>query len=135
MKLIITPWQQKIGVFEFEDNLMVEANIYDKNQQICIGDIYLGRVGKILPNMNACFVKVFGDEEVFLPFDEMVSPLKSGDKVLVQIKKEAAKGKNALATTFLSLAGIYCVLSNEKHSLEVSSKMNVEKRRYWKEKQ
>lgn len=132
MKLIITPWQQKIGVFEFEDNLMVEANIYDNQQKICIGDIYLGRVGKILPNMNACFVKVCENEEVFLPFDEMVTPLKSGDKTLVQIKKEAAKGKNALATTYLSLAGMYCVLSNEKHSVEVSSKLNAEDKKYWK---
>ena len=133
MKLIVTPWKQGIGVFGLEENVLVKANIYDKKQQICIGDIFLGRVNKILPNLCACFVQIGNGEEVFLPFDEISSSLKAGDKVLVQIKKEASKGKNALGTTKLSLSGLYCVVNRESHSVEVSSKLNVEERTYWKQ--
>lgn len=132
MKLIITKYKQGMGLFGLEDNSLVEANIYDVKQEICIGDIYLGRVNKILPNINACFVQIGGKEDVFLPFDEMKDSLKSGDLVLLQIKKEASKGKNALGTTKLSLSGMFCVMNYEAHSIEVSSKLSAEQRNYWK---
>ena len=133
MKLVITPWKQRLGVFCIEDNMLSEVNIYDAKQEICIGDIYLGRVNKLLPNIKACFVQIGGKEEVFLPFDETTGSLKSGDSILVQIKKEASKGKQALGTTKLSIAGMYCVLNAEKHSIEVSKKLSGEQRNYWKQ--
>ena len=91
MKLVITPWKQRLGTFLFDESTLVETNIYDMNQEICIGDIYLGRINKILPNIRACFVGVGNKEDVFLPMDEMDCELKSGDYVPVQIKKEASK--------------------------------------------
>lgn len=132
MKLIITKYKQGIGLFGMEENSLVETNIYDVKQEICIGDIYLGRVNKILPNLGACFVQIGGKEEVFLPFDEMTEPLKSGEQILIQIKKEASKGKNALGTTKLSISGMYCVINYEAHSIEISSKLSMEQRNYWK---
>lgn len=133
MKLVITPWKQRLGVFGIEDNALVEVNIYDMMQTIRIGDIYLGRVNKILPNIKACFVGIGGKEEVFLPFDEIKGSLKSGDSILIQIKKEASKGKQALGTTKLSISGMYCVLNAEKHSIEISKKLSCEQRSYWKQ--
>lgn len=132
MKLVITPWKQRLGVFAFCENTLVEANVYDVEQEICIGDIYLGRVNKILPNIDACFVGVRQGEEVFVPLSETKKGLKSGEHILVQIKKEASKGKSALGTTKLSLSGFYCVVNNESHSIEVSSKLDFEKKTYWK---
>ncbi len=132
MKLIITKYKQGIGLFGLEENSLVETNIYDVKQEICIGDIYLGRVNKVLPNLGACFVQIGGKEEVFLPFDEMTETLKSGEQILIQIKKEASKGKNALGTTKLSISGMYCVINYEAHSVEVSSKLSMEQRNYWK---
>ena len=132
MKLVITPWKQRLGVFGIEDNKLLEANIYDTKQNVCIGDIYLGRVHKILSNIKACFIQIGGKEDVFLPFDEMSDTIKTGDYIIVQIKKEASKGKQALGTTKISIAGLYCVLSAEKHSIEVSKKISEEQRNYWK---
>ncbi len=132
MKLVITLFKQRLGVFALCDNTLVEANVYDNNQKICIGDIYLGRVNKILPNISACFVGVGQGEEVFLPLNETESGLKSGDYILVQIKKEASKGKNPLGTTKLSISGLYCVVNNEPYSIEISSKLDNENRIYWK---
>lgn len=132
MKLILTKWKQNIGAFGFEDNQLVEANIFDSMQEICVGDIYLGRVNKVLPNINAYFVKI-GVAEIFLPFSETDKTYKSGDNILIQIKKEASKGKQPLGTTCLSLAGMYCVISNEPYSVEISSKLDFTQRKYWKE--
>ena len=132
MKLVITPWKQRLGVFGIEDNKLLEANIYNTKQNVCIGDIYLGRVHKILSNIKACFIQIGGKEDVFLPFDEMSDTIKTGDYIIIQIKKEASKGKQALGTTQISIAGLYCVLSAEKHSIEVSKKISEEQRNYWK---
>lgn len=132
MKLIATNWKQGIGLFGFQDNRLITANIYNREQQICIGDIYVGRVNKILPNMNACFVQIGGKEEIFLPFVETDRPYKSGEAVLIQIKKEASKGKQPLGTTKLSLAGLYCVVNYEPHAIQISSKLEKEERNHWK---
>lgn len=132
MKLILTKWKQGVGVFGFEDNQLVEANIYDEEQEICVGDIYLGRVNKRLPNINAYFVMI-GEHEVFLPFSETSDSYKSGDNILIQIKKEASKGKQALGTTRLSISGMYCVVSFEPHYIGASTKLNLKERKYWKD--
>lgn len=133
MKWILTKYKQGIGVFGLEENSLVEANIYDMEQEICIGDIYLGRVNKILPNIDACFVQIGGGKEIFLPFSETHSLPKSGDSILIQIKKEASKGKQPMGTMRLSVSGLYCVVNFEPHSIEVSSKLCLEQRKYWKE--
>lgn len=133
MKLIVTKYKQGIGVFEFDDNLLVKANIFNEEQKVCIGDIYLGRVSKILPNINACFVQVGSREDVFLPFDEIYEEVKCGEYILVQIKKEASKGKKALGTTKLSISGVYCVVNYEPYSIEISSKLSIEDRKHWKQ--
>lgn len=132
MKLILTNWKQNIGAFGIEGNQLVEAKIYDVMQEICVGDIYLGRVNKVLSNINAYFIKI-GAQEVFLPFTETDKRYKCGDNILVQIKKEASKGKQPLGTLKLSLAGMYCVVNYEPFSIEVSSKLDLTQRKYWKE--
>lgn len=133
MKLVITPWKQRLGVFALENNMLVETGIYDVVQKVCIGDVYLGRVNIVLPEINAYFVQIGNKEEVFLPFAETTRSLKSGETILVQIKKEASKGKQPLVTTRISLTGKYCVLSGEKHSIEVSKKLDTNQRAYWKQ--
>ena len=132
MKLVITPWKNRLGVFLLDNDLLVEASIYDLEQNICIGDVYLGRINKILPEIKACFVQIGSKEEVFLPLDEAPDGLKSGENILVQIKREASKGKQPLATTKISLTGSYCVVSGEKHSIEISKKLNSNQREHWK---
>ena len=97
MKLVITPWKKRLGVFLLNDDLLVEAGVYDLEQNICIGDIYLGRVNKVLPEIKACFVQVGSKEEVFLALDEVPDGLKTGENILVQIKKEASKGTEVKA--------------------------------------
>ncbi len=132
MKLILTKWQQNIGAFGFEDNQLVEANIFDEEQKICVGDIYLAKVHKILPNLNAYFLKI-GRDEIFLPFQEAGREYKNGENILVQIKKEASKGKQPLGTTNISLAGIYCVVHYDLYSISASTKLNESDRAYWKD--
>lgn len=132
MKIIATKYKQGVGLFGFENNHLVEANIYNDEQEIFIGDIYLGRVNKILPSFNAYFVQIGKGEEIFLPFRETERKFKCGDMILLQIKKEASKGKPPMGTTKLSLSGLYCVVNYEPHSISISTKLDEKPRQYWK---
>lgn len=133
MKLIITKVEQGIGLFGFRENSLVEANIYNTEQTVCVGDIYVGIIDKILPNMDACFVKIGSkDNNVFLPDAEIKKRHKAGDKIIIQITKEASKGKQAMGTTRLSIPGMYCVVTSENFAIEVSAKLHPTKRSYWK---
>ena len=132
MKLILTKWQQNIGAFGFEDNQLAEVNIYDAEQKICVGDIYLAKVHKALPNINAYFVKL-GCDEIFLPFQETDREYKMGENILIQIKKEASKGKQPLGTANISLAGVYCVVHYDSYGISVSAKLNEFERAFWKD--
>ena len=134
MKLILTKYQQGIGLFEFEENTLVKANIYDTAQKICVGDVFLGRIQKVLPNIKAYFVQIDnGKEDIFLPFSECMETFKCGDKLPIQIKKEASKGKQPLGTTKISLSGLYCVVNLEAHAFHISSKLDEDIRKYWKD--
>lgn len=130
MKLILTHYNNKIGLFGIEENKLVKAKLYDTAQQICVGDIYIGKIQKKLPSIQAYFVQI-GQAEIFLPFTETLKEYKNGEPLFIQIKKEVAKGKQALGTTKLSLSGIYCVVSLESISIQASSKLKKSEKEYW----
>ena len=101
MKLIVTKWNQGVGVFGFENNTLMEANVYDNKQKICIGDIYLGRINKILPNINACFVQIGEKEEIFLPFDELRENVNSTEEIIEAAEEREADIQNEPQKNFL----------------------------------
>ncbi|HSR65987.1 MAG TPA: Rne/Rng family ribonuclease [Xanthomonadaceae bacterium] len=89
-------------------------------------NIYKGRITRVEPSLEACFVEYGGERHGFLPLKEIgreyftpgVDPnkagirelLKEGREVIVQVDKEERGNKGAALTTFISLAGRYMVL-------------------------
>ncbi len=89
-------------------------------------NIYKGRVTRVEPSLEACFVEYGADRHGFLPLKEIgreyftpgLDPhkagirelLKEGQEVVVQVEKEERGNKGAALTTFISLAGRYLVL-------------------------
>ncbi len=132
MKCVVTKYGQGIGVFEFEENRLTHAGLYRTDDKVNVGDIFLGRVEKILPILNAYFVSIGNKENVFLPFTEAEGTLKCGDNILIQIKKEASKGKQPMGSMHLSLSGRYCVVNHEPFKIEVSSKLDKQTKETWK---
>ena len=63
------------------------AYAVDRNEGIAAEEIYLARTDRMLPGMEACFVRLTPSENGFLPFSECRERPKSGDRVLVQVKK------------------------------------------------
>ncbi len=132
MKLILTNYKHGIGLFGFKDNRLIKANLYTNNQDICVGDIVVGKVIKNLERLNAYFVNVNSEVEAFVPYSEADKQYKCGENILVQIKKEAAKGKQPMGTTKLALEGYSLIIHHEPHCIQVSKKLSKEDRDFWK---
>jgi ribonuclease G len=72
------------------------------------GSIHLGRVTRLLPALEAALVDIGGDRPAFLPQSEVLPRgrrLNQGERVVVQIRREAQAGKAARVTMAASLRG------------------------------
>ncbi len=93
------------------------------------GSVFLAKIDKVVPSLEAFFVNYGSNRHGFLSFREVAreycdphaenehperqSPktmLKEGHQVIVQVDKEERGTKGAALTTFISLAGCYLVL-------------------------
>lgn len=109
-----------------------------------LGDIYVGRVEKLLPNLNAGFVRIGADECCYFSLEDLKNPIftrkssvkkeiAAGDELLVQVAKEAAKTKEAFVTANLSFSGKYVVLTTGNRRYGVSSKLSKGQRAHFAE--
>ena len=76
------------------------------------GNIYLGYITRISTALEAMFVSYGGARDAFLPFVHLSSPYEEyqvGDKILIQVLKEAKFKKGVFVTTQISLSGCYLV--------------------------
>src|SRR6516164_684223 len=72
------------------------------------GSIYLGRVRRLLPALGAALVDIGAERPGFLPQSEVVprgKRLHEGERVVVQIRREAQGGKAARVTMAATLRG------------------------------
>lgn len=111
-----------------------------------VGDICIGKVQSISPNINAAFIDLGKKYLTFLPITEAASAfvlnrkpdgrLKAGDEVLVQIAKEPMKTKLAGVTTGLSLSGQYVVVGlkqkGAKDGIQVSAKLDASRQAHFR---
>ena len=72
------------------------------------GSTHLGRVARLLPALGAALVDIGGDRPAFLPQGEVLPRgrrLHEGERVIVQIRREAQSGKASRLTMAASLRG------------------------------
>lgn len=104
-----------------------------------LGAVYLGKVQNVLPNMNACFVKLDEKEVCFLPLKELSLPflrnrhydgrILAGDELLVAVKREAQKTKQASVTTRISFSNDYLTLELGSDRVSYSSRLDSQQRK------
>jgi ribonuclease E len=109
-------------------------------------NIYKGRITRVEPSLEACFVDYGGERHGFLPLKEVsreffrtqasngTKPgirdlLSEGQELIVQVEKEERGTKGAALTTFVSLAGRFLVLMpNNPRAGGVSRRIEGEER-------
>ena len=112
--------------------LMEENDLLFLTQQIPgiqAEQIYLGRVDRIMKGLEAAWVALGKDRTGFLPFSECSAPPRSGDKVLVQVKKPPVGDKAPYLTADIALAGRYVILTPRSGGMGVSQKITDEEAR------
>src|ERR1700719_4454185 len=89
-------------------------------------NVYKGRISRVEPSLEACFVDYGAQRHGFLPLKEVSREyfrqqpqggrlnikdlLQEGQELIVQVEKEERGNKGAALTTFISLAGRFLVL-------------------------
>ena len=69
--LIVNVSPSEVVIALLEDKRLVELNREMSGAKFAVGDIYLGRVKKIMPSLNAAFIDVGYEKDAFLHYLDM----------------------------------------------------------------
>mgnify|MGYP002716454531 CR=1 FL=1 len=131
----ITPMESRVAVVE--NGVLQEVHVERTQKRGIVGNIYKGKVQRVMPGMQAAFVDIGRGRNGVLYAGEVnwdavglsgkqrsiEQALKSGDKVLVQVTKDPIGHKGARLTSQVSLPGrstttrrTACALSSSRYA-------------------
>ena len=91
-ELIIDVQPKEISMALLEDKNLVEyQNEKREEASYSVGNIYLGRVRKLMPGLNACFVDVGSERDAFLHYLDLGTQFSSYEKYLKQVQSDKKK--------------------------------------------
>lgn len=141
-KLIITKLNGQVITTVLEDHEIVEIHGSQKEAEkgeYSLGDVYVGRVKNIVPNIDAAFVEIAKGIECYYDLSKNPNPIFThkigkkpfciGDELIVQIQKEAVKTKKPTVTSTVNFTGKYAVLTAGDTRIGVSGKIPSERRK------
>ena len=116
-ELLIEAGAYETRVALLEDGKLVEVHLERRLEAGVVGDIYKGRVSRVVPGIQAAFIDIGLSRDAFLfagdirrdnrPITEEV---KQGQELLVQVVKESLPGKGTRISSQVSLPGRFVVL-------------------------
>ncbi len=81
-ELIIDTSTSDVNIALLEDKKLVELNKEKSNPKFAVGDIYIGKVKKLMPGLNAAFVDVGFEKDAFLHYLDLGPQVRSLHKYL-----------------------------------------------------
>ncbi|MBR8702871.1 Rne/Rng family ribonuclease [Porphyromonas levii] len=90
-ELIIDVRPKEVSIAVLEDKRLVELQREKQNIAYSVGDIYLGRVKKIMPGLNAAFVDIGHKKEAFLHYRDLGASFRTA-KIFIQAQRKYGKG-------------------------------------------
>ena len=147
IELIVNKSNDTKIIAAVENGKLVE--IYEENEQSQKarneGNIYIGIVKDIVPGMQAAFVDIGTEKNSFIHVKDVVPQVdekiekridkkikdvvKSGEKILIQIKKDSNEKKGARTSTHIKLTGKYVILMPNTNIVTISQKIENDKER------
>lgn len=119
-----------------QDGRLLELYPEADAHESLVGTVLLGKVERVVPAMQAAFVRIGQPLNGFLPVKEMASfedaahnSFKAGDTVMVQVKKDAKGGKGAFLTRDIALTGQYLLYMPFNRHIGVSKRVANEEER------
>ena len=92
-ELIINSSPSGVTIALLQDKQLVELNTEHVNNNYAVGDIYLGRIKKIMPGLNAAFVDVGYEKDAFLHYLDLGPQVQSLIKLTKIVKNGSYKDK------------------------------------------
>ncbi|NPA39377.1 MAG: Rne/Rng family ribonuclease [Thermodesulfobacteria bacterium] len=146
-KLLInyTPFETRVALVE--NGQLVEFYVERPSEKGLVGNIYKGRVVRVVPGINSAFLDLGLSRTAFLFGDDIMPSceidwgkegimmtnlhevLKEGQEILVQVIKEPLGNKGARVSTNLTLPGHYLVFLPYMNRIGISRKIKNEKER------
>ncbi len=142
----VTPRETRVAVVE--NGVLQEVFIERTSNRGLVGNIYKGRVSRVLPGMEAAFIDIGLERAAFLhvsdiskAYDdearvsELTRPaaiaelLREGQEILVQVIKDPLGSKGARLTTNITVPSRYLVLLPHSDTVGVSVKIDEEAER------
>lgn len=82
---------ESIQIAITEDGNLVEYQNENREMTFSVGNMYLGRVKKLMPGLNACFVDIGSEKEAFLHYQDLGPSFLSMQKLLGQVRSNRKK--------------------------------------------
>ena len=95
-ELIISSSASDVVIALLKDKKLIELQKEPKNIKYAVGDIYLGKVRKILPGLNAAFVDVGYEKDAFLHYFDLGPQFSSLNNFVQNTRKGKEKTANLL---------------------------------------
>jgi len=89
--LIIDVSDSEVSLALLEDKQLIELNKEKRNIRFSVGDIYLGKVKKIMPGLNAAFVNVGYERDAFLHYLDLGAQFRTQHKYYVSAMQRQGK--------------------------------------------
>jgi ribonuclease E len=144
-RMLINANQDEWRIAITDGQNLLDLDIEFRGQEQTTANIYLGRVTRIEPSLEAAFVEYGGNRHGFLPIKEVApeyypqgtfdrnleikTVLQEGQQIVVQVEKEERGNKGAALTSYITLAGCYLVLMpNNPEAGGISRRIEGEER-------
>jgi ribonuclease E len=126
--LINATQPEELRVAVAEGQHLFDLDIEVPSQEQKKSNVYKGKITRVEPSLEACFVEFGSSRHGFLPLKEICpgsyskdaskkggkiairDAVREGQEIIVQVEKEERGNKGAALTTYISLAGRYLVL-------------------------
>lgn len=134
----ITPMESRVALVE--NGVLQELYVERTQKRGIVGNIYKGKVVRVLPGMQAAFVDIGLDRAAFIHASEIstregaaVEPISAlvheGQALVVQVTKDPIAKKGARLTTHLSIPSRYLVYMPNTSHVGISLKIEDEEER------
>ena len=90
-ELVVDVQPKEVSLALLEDKSLVEYQNEKQNASFLVGNMYLGRVKKLMPGLNACFVDVGYEKDAFLHYLDLGPQFNSLEKYVKQTLSDKKK--------------------------------------------
>ncbi|MFM1806444.1 MAG: hypothetical protein RL212_703, partial [Pseudomonadota bacterium] len=139
----ITPQETRVALIA--QGIVQELHIERSQSRGIVGNVYLGKVTRVLPGMQSAFVDIGLDKAAFLHVADLWMPKNSkpdntpieklvfdGQTILVQVLKDPLGTKGARLSTHISIAGrnlVYLPQEDNGNQIGISQKIENQEER------